>query len=109
MDLSTTSFMEKTKLLGISEITYKRWSEMTEENQHLAVRIEIAKTFGLDVILSGPFAGMDFVDAFKTAKYLRELTGRENVSLECIATRAMFYEIEKRYGTEIMEKVRECL
>lgn len=86
-----------------------KWNNMTDGNEHIEVRIEIAKWFHLDKITDGVFAGMDFVEAFKTAKYLRDITKRYNLTMECIVTRAMRSEIARMYGEEIAQKVWECL
>ena len=97
------------KKIHLKQETLDKWNNMTDGNEHIEVRIEMAKRFHLDKITEGAFAGMDFVEAFKTAKYLRNITHRYNLTMECIVTRAMRSEIARMYGEEIAQKVWECL
>ena len=97
------------KKIRLRQETLDKWNDMTNGNHHIEVRIEIAKRLHLDKITEGDFAGMDFVSAFETAKFLREVTHRYNLTMECIVTRAMRSEIARMYGEEIAEKVWECL
>ena len=97
------------KKIRLRQETLDKWNNMTDGNEHIEVRIEIAKRFHLDMITEGAFAGMDFVSAFETEKYLRDITQRYNLTMECIVTRAMRSEIARIYGEEIAQKVLECL
>ena len=97
------------KKIRLRQETLDKWNNMTDNNEYIEVRIEIAKRLHLDKITEGDFAGMDFVSAFETAKFLREVTHRYNLTMECIVTRAMRQEIVRLYGEEIAEKIWECL
>lgn len=97
------------KQIKLDQATLNKWAEMTDENNHVEVRIEIAKYFHLDKIQDGFFRRMDFVDAFETEADLIGRTHHRNLPMSCITTRAMFSEIARQYGEDIAEKVWECL
>ena len=95
--------------IRLRQETLDKWKNMTNGKEYIEVRIDIAKRMHLDKITEGDFAGMDFVRALETAKYLREVTHRYNLTMECIVTCAMRQEIVRMYGEEIAQKVWECL
>jgi hypothetical protein len=97
------------KTITIDPATLKRWTEMTDANEHNEVRIEIAKALHLDKVRGGLFKGRDFVYAYECELEIVRRTWHENTAFVCIVDRAMFYEITRRYGQEVADMISECL
>ena len=97
------------KEITIDLATLKRWTEMTDANEHIEVRIEIAKTLHLNNIRGGLFKGTDFVYAYQSEYLLHKWHHCGNLATQCITDTAMFYEIARQYGQEIADIISECL
>jgi hypothetical protein len=97
------------KQIKVTEELLKKWADMTDNNEHIEVRIEIAKFFKIDKINDDAYPGWEVLSAFETEKKLHEYHKCGNLSAECIVTRVMFNMIAHKYGQEISDKVSKCL
>lgn len=80
------------------------WWSMTDNNNHIEVRIEIAEFFGVK------YQGrLSFADAFKEEKMIRDAANRVNLTAENILTAAMLDTIRETYGRAIADLVNACL
>lgn len=91
----------------------KKWAKMTDENEHAAVRIEIAHYFG-DSINPSNYRGYDgaigFEECFKDIQKIRTEYYEDNIlSVSNLLTHYMLIRIESVYGDEVMEAVSKCL
>lgn len=105
--------MEKKNNVIISSRLLDKWADMTENNEHIEVRIKIAqhiakhfdKSFGL------------YVNMFKALKKQRDAVIADKtycikvdwLGNECAVTNLMFEDIEKYYGKELAEQIGACL
>ena len=82
-----------------SKATLKKWHGMTDENEHMDVRKEMAKYFGLK----------DFERAFDELIKARDQKpyGTYCLQAECLLTDAMFEKLDKSI-VELIDK-NQCL
>lgn len=97
------------KKIKLDNETLTKWADMTDNNEHIDVRIEICKKFKIDKIDDGAYPGWEILEAFKTEKKLHDFYQCGNLSAECLVTRIMINEIQRVYGEEIADKVSACL
>lgn len=94
------------KHIRLTQETLDRWAEMTNRNDHIEVRIEIAEFFK---IRHDDEKWLDYASAWKQYKEVCEASSREALTASCILCRAMISEIARKYGEDVAEKVSECL
>lgn len=79
---------------------------MTNANEHIEVRIEIAEFFNIH---HDGEKWLDYASAWKQYKQVCEVAGREALTASCILCRAMLEEIGEQYGVGVALRVGECL
>ena len=94
------------KHIRLTQETLDHWAEMTNYNNHIEVRIEIAEFFN---ICQKGKKYLDFASAWKQYKTVCEHAQREALTASCILCECMMDEIRAQYGDEIADKVERCL
>jgi len=94
------------KEIELTEKTLKHWAEMTDANNHMEVRIEIAEFF--DIRHKGS-KYRKFADAWKEYKMVCEHARREALTASVILCDLMIDEIAREYGVEVAAAVHHCL
>ena len=94
------------KKIHLTQETLDKWAEMTNANEHIEVRIEIAEFF--DIHHDGD-KYLDYASAWKQYKALVKASGREALTASCILCRAMLAEIGEQYGVGVAMRVSDCL
>lgn len=95
------------KQIELTDKTLKRWAQMTDENNHIEVRIEIAKYFALDWKHCGTEG--DFVGAYTNARTISDRYNIVDIATRVIVDYAMIARIRKEYGKRVAERVWNCL
>lgn len=92
------------KQIELTKETLAAWRGMTDRNEHIEVRIEIAKFFGLK-----SFLGFSFEDAWEEYLFVCETAQGEAYHASCILCESMLSEIHRQYGDVVYAQVSACL
>jgi len=95
------------KKISISPDKLQEWAGMTDNNEHIDVRIEIAKYFGLEYKRES--LEHDFVGAYEHCKLIQERFQCATFPIYVIVDDAMIERIRREYGGKVAEQVCACL
>lgn len=89
----------------------EKWHDMTDNNEHAEVRIEIAKYFGDTLNPTSYETPFGFEDAFKEIKQARSFDkeGLQILITSNLLTKLMLERIFMVYGYNVYNAVNDCL